>query len=609
MAIVMQAIGQCSHSPLEAKPNWMPRLWQIWIVASILLLLAKLPNLLEFQAHDPDDYMRLLQVRDWFAGQGWYDTRQYRMNPPIGADIHWVRLGDLPLAAILAPMMLLLPQQMAEIVAMAIVPLLLLLVAMLLSRRLMIDLQMTRAQQVAGLILLPTLPLLSSNFAPLRVDYHGLQAIFGLAIAVLLLRGSAKSVLVAGFAAAVWLTLSLEGLVVVIGAGGWLAWQFLCHKVHDHVPYFAGLATGAILLTTIFRPLADFVQPYCDVLSLPHIAAFGMSASMFLIIRFFRWHDKFLHRLIALVSVATCAGLLIYLPLGKCALSPLANIDPLARAVFFDVFLEASPFYKQPLSVAVMTLYTPILIVVGGYLAIRGESNLDSRNKWITAMVLALIASGVSLLVVRAGVVAQLLALPFYAKLMMEWLPFARAITKTLPRISATLACLALISPVFPTAIASAFDKPQQTELAAAPFLDENANCNFEALRRLPPSKLFTTIAIGPRLLAITNHTVVAGTYHRNDSEIRDVILAMSGPIERAPAILHRYQADYVVICRGDVEVGYLAAISQVGLIRQMLQGRPSPVLQRVLGFGDSLLVYRVLPNQTKQPETPSPRR
>jgi hypothetical protein len=33
----------------------------------------------------------MMQVRALIKGQDWFDLRQYRLNPPFGADIHWSR--------------------------------------------------------------------------------------------------------------------------------------------------------------------------------------------------------------------------------------------------------------------------------------------------------------------------------------------------------------------------------------------------------------------------------------------------------------------------------------------------------------------------------------
>ena len=55
---------------------------------------------------DTDDAMRLVVVRDFLGGQGWYDSIQHRLNTPYGAEMHWSRLVDLPLAVILAALRL-----------------------------------------------------------------------------------------------------------------------------------------------------------------------------------------------------------------------------------------------------------------------------------------------------------------------------------------------------------------------------------------------------------------------------------------------------------------------------------------------------------------------
>ena len=54
-----------------------------------------------FGLPDTDDNMRIMQVRALLHGQGWFDLRQYRMNPPFGENIHWSRLVDLPIAGLL----------------------------------------------------------------------------------------------------------------------------------------------------------------------------------------------------------------------------------------------------------------------------------------------------------------------------------------------------------------------------------------------------------------------------------------------------------------------------------------------------------------------------
>ena len=53
-----------------------------------------------FVRQDPDSIMRLVQVRDLLAGQGWFDLVQHRLDPPAGALMHWSRLIDAPIAGL-----------------------------------------------------------------------------------------------------------------------------------------------------------------------------------------------------------------------------------------------------------------------------------------------------------------------------------------------------------------------------------------------------------------------------------------------------------------------------------------------------------------------------
>ena len=50
---------------------------------------------------DNDSLLRLVQIRDLIGGQGWFDLHQYRMGPDGGFVMHWSRLVDAPIAAIM----------------------------------------------------------------------------------------------------------------------------------------------------------------------------------------------------------------------------------------------------------------------------------------------------------------------------------------------------------------------------------------------------------------------------------------------------------------------------------------------------------------------------
>jgi hypothetical protein len=49
---------------------------------------------------DMDDAMRLVQVREFLAGRGWFDLHELRLGPPDGYDTHWSRLIDAGIAGL-----------------------------------------------------------------------------------------------------------------------------------------------------------------------------------------------------------------------------------------------------------------------------------------------------------------------------------------------------------------------------------------------------------------------------------------------------------------------------------------------------------------------------
>ena len=78
--------------------DFILRAFAAWLLIAALQLLVAVPGLRAMRFPDPDDVMRLVQVRDWLGGQGWFDLTQHRVSPPQGVAMHWSRLVDLPIA-------------------------------------------------------------------------------------------------------------------------------------------------------------------------------------------------------------------------------------------------------------------------------------------------------------------------------------------------------------------------------------------------------------------------------------------------------------------------------------------------------------------------------
>ncbi len=84
----------------EAEPPLRAVVLIFWSAFAVALVVTRIlhPQLLRSQ--DPDSFLRIVQVRDLVAGQGWFDLVQHRMDPPGGALLQWSRMVDAPLAAL-----------------------------------------------------------------------------------------------------------------------------------------------------------------------------------------------------------------------------------------------------------------------------------------------------------------------------------------------------------------------------------------------------------------------------------------------------------------------------------------------------------------------------
>ena len=107
----------------------LPHILRMWSLLALMILLVSASRILEWRFPDPDDIMRLVEVRDLLGGQGWFDPDQYRIDPLREVPMHWSRLVDIPLALVIGALTPLVGQSAAEGVALIAVPLLTLLVA------------------------------------------------------------------------------------------------------------------------------------------------------------------------------------------------------------------------------------------------------------------------------------------------------------------------------------------------------------------------------------------------------------------------------------------------------------------------------------------------
>ncbi|MGE4429890.1 MAG: hypothetical protein AB7E05_04005 [Sphingobium sp.] len=560
---------------LWAHDNWKWLTFLLWLGIATYYLAIRADNIHWFSLGDTDDNLRYAQVRDWLAGQGWFDLRQYRLDPPGGANIHWSRLVDLPIAGLMLLFRLFMEPGQADRWACAIAPLLPLLPLMLslgfITRRL------TRPGSNAWIIaaLAPLgAPMGLSMYMPLRIDHHGWQ----LALTVAMLAGIVdrkwlRGGLVAGFASALSLAIGMEMIVYLAGAGGLIAlrWVFKQGAGRRMTPYALALGSGTGLLYAGFASHANRL-PVCDALSPIWVAVLGMAAGgmvLLSILPLSRWYQ----RLGIGMVVGAAVGAFALLNWPQC-FTGAYQISPELDRLWLSHVREAKSITQQSFASAISMLALPAggaLAAIAACFVVAAQRDMERLWAWGTVTLMTLFALGLMFWQIRAGPAAQLLAIPavaWAAHAMLCWLR-----TGSWGGRLAGLAGVACVAALFnagavhgearrwKTALIgggpppSAQDKAKEDARKARleRIRRANARCRtlpaLQALNELPPATIFTLVDLGPRLVATTHHSAIAGPYHRNDAAILDIHHAFDGDPETFHAIARRHHARYFLLC------------------------------------------------------------
>jgi len=224
------------------------------------------PGLSRLLLPDPDDMMRLAQVRDWIGGQNLNDWTQYRIGPPEGGPMHWSRINDFGIAAFIVTLTPIIGQYQAELVAVIAYPLLLFTLAILLSARIGRRLWGPSAGLVAAILTGLAYPG-TTIFVPGRIDHHALQVVLIQGIVLCLMRSpSVYAGVAAGVLTGISLVVGLETApqIAVLVSVTALLWVVRGMDERDRlVGFAAGLITTTVLCLLFLRPTYWTAQ-LCD---------------------------------------------------------------------------------------------------------------------------------------------------------------------------------------------------------------------------------------------------------------------------------------------------------------------------------------------------------
>ena len=299
--------------------------------------------------YDTDDAMRMVQVRDFLAGQSWWDLVAHRLDPPHGMLSHWSRIVDALLAPLVYGFGLALPAETAERAARIAFPALTL-IALYRAAAYAGRAFLGEVYEVAAVAAVALSGVANMQFSPGRVDHHGLQ-ILGLVVAVAALAESldparARRAALAGAAIALTAGVGLENLpfFIVLCAAPPLAFIARGDSAKPLLVAFArGLALSLVAVFVATIPPSRWLDPRPDALSIVYLTAFLAASAAFLVLArlpLARWPA----RLAACVAAGAAVVALTLVLFPSVLKGPYAGLSPELRLFWLGKISEMKSF-------------------------------------------------------------------------------------------------------------------------------------------------------------------------------------------------------------------------------------------------------------------------
>lgn len=582
--------------------NFLVRLGLAWLAVSAMLVAINWSAIAALRFPDPDDTMRLIQVRDLLGGQAWFDLSQHRVDASGGGvPMHWSRLVDIPLALAILLLTPILGPENAETAALVIVPLITLGLSMMLAARIAWRLLGDEEAILTSLVLAISVPVLF-QLGPLRIDHHGWQIVCALAaVNGLMARSPVLGGRIIGASLATWLAISLEGLPLAAIIFAVIAVRWLRHRDARvmMVGAIQSLALVSLALFLLTRGIDDLAL-YCDAISPVHLAMFLWGAVVLtLFAKFEPMPRGILLSGFAIAGGGALAGLLMAAP--QCASGGgFSALDPIVAKYWHANVLEGMPIWRQSLSTALQYAVTPLIALVAA-IALAARSRDWLRQFWFDYAVILAGAFVVSIFVSRAGAVACVLAAPPLAWQLRQWLRAIRTMEQPAPRMVAMVGVVCALLPAFP-AILLANAMPARASLGGVPDVAVKAvDCRMQdagpVLAELPKGEFFAPMDIAPELLLTTDHTVIATGHHRGNAGMRVLMETALGSPDEAKAALAKRGTAYVALCPALGEARMYAKIAPEGFVADLIDGQAPGWLEPVaLDQGNGLKVWRIRP-------------
>lgn len=552
-----------------------------------------------------DDLVRLVEVRDLLAGQGWYDLMQYRLGLDGGTLMHWSRLVDAPIAAIVAAVTAATGDNaLAESVARLVWPATTTFIAMMAL--------MTAAMRtgnaahrlpaaVIGAMALWTIGV----FAPGSLDHHNIQVALSLWLLALLLPGS-RPVMAHGFAGVVAVTMlaiGMEVLPYVALAGAVVALGFAFEAITRAQARAFGLSVAGSAAAVFLATVAprNWGAGACDAFSDFHLVAAATGGLGLAAISVLPGRTPI--RLAALGALAAILFGVVATWFPHCLQSPFASFDPRLKTFWLDGVVEtrslpelwaSDPFGLPGLfGMALTALVVTIVSLARGRPLPRPQAAIFAAFLAMGVAVTAWQQRGFTFAAAFA-----VLPLSFWIGRMRAAMPAKRSVAQSLGLAAAWLVSINLVWWMAGTQAAALLSTGPtlQQQAATASARDYCYTPDLYApLAAEPAGLVLGATDLGSGILLYTPQRAVAGPYHRDVAGNLFLIETMLADPDAAHAMLRAKGVTLVADCLASADGHDFIAAAPNGF-QAALRGpdRPGWLEPVAATVGTPLVIYRV---------------
>ncbi|OHV26684.1 hypothetical protein EOS93_15170 [Rhizobium sp. RMa-01] len=589
----------------------MMRLWPTVIAYSVvlatILLVAKLFTATDYVGPDNDDGMRLIEVRDFLAGQGWFDLMQYRLGLGGGTLMHWSRLIDLPIASLIWFFGLFAPRETAEALALAVWP-----VSLVLPAMLAMAVAGRRIGGIAGMHIclgMTGLAIYTGNrFAPGAIDHHNAQLALVATMVAMLLDPKRRgwSYAVAGIAAAIAIAIGAETTPFVAAVCLTIAvlWAWEGEKFAAAAKAFGlALAIAISILFVATVPPRLYSTVTCDNLSLGYysLAAIGGGLLLFSAVFASRLRRPLRFAALGLVGAGVFGSAMVIAP--QCLSDPLAGLDPMLVELWLRNVSEAQSAFAlartDPFAIGGFYAAGLFGITVCIFRIVRRD------RMQIHLVLLFLLASSfaIALVQVRGSTFSNLLSILPLALLIID---IRRISNSDSENVAAAFVYIVTVLASVPAAwalgggLASLQLENGAQKLATEKLLSCTSKAALAPLAGLPAGLVSAPSEMGVPILRFTQNRVLSAPYHRNQGGmLTELHIGLAEPQE-AEAFLKGADVTVLGFCPADLQTREIAKLKPDGLYAELGKGNIPPYLEplpKAAGVGVQFFRYRPAAN------------